>query len=100
MSTNISDSTPCLPWKLSDDQSTWTAQLPDGRTASIERLDDGASFLPRVGDAVGPVCAGVLSAAQWAAEWAARTVPCGRCQLRAERGIEQPPGGCTCQAAR
>ena len=24
--------------------------------------------------------------------------PCGLCQLRAERGIEPPPGGCTCQA--
>jgi hypothetical protein len=22
--------------------------------------------------------------------------PCGLCRLRAERGIEQPPGGCTC----
>jgi len=26
--------------------------------------------------------------------------PCGLCTLRAERGIEPPPGGCTCQGAR
>jgi hypothetical protein len=89
-----------LPWVLSDDKSVWTAPLPDGRTAMIERLDDDESFLPRVADAVGPVCDGVLAAAQWAAEWAARPAPCSLCGLRAERGVEPPPGGCTCQAAQ
>jgi hypothetical protein len=54
-----------LPWTLTEDRSQWTATLPDGRTAVIERLGDQESFLPRVGDAVGPVCAGVLAAAQW-----------------------------------
>jgi hypothetical protein len=38
---------------------------PDGRTAVIERLDNGESFLPRVGDVTGPVCADVLGAAAW-----------------------------------
>ena len=65
-----------LPWIMSEDGSTWRAQLPDGRTAVIERLDDGASFLPKVYEsrsdfAVGPVCAGVLGAAAWAAGRAA-----------------------------
>ncbi len=104
LSTNFSDSTPCLPWVMSDDKSKWRAELPDGRTAGIERLDDGASFLPKVHESaqdfeVGPVFDGVLAAAQWCTELAARTVPCGLCQLRAERGIKPPPGGCTCQAA-
>lgn len=68
---------PSLPWIMSEDKSQWSAQLPDGRTAVIERLEDGdedgngASFLPWVGDAVGPVCAGLLGAAAWAAEFAA-----------------------------
>ena len=60
-----------LPWMMAGDGSRWTALLPDGSTAMIERLDDGVSFLPRVGDAVGPVCAGVLGAAAWCAEYAA-----------------------------
>ena len=71
-----------LPWKMDEDGSTWRAQLPDGRTAVIERLDDGdedgngASFLPKVHEsredfAAGPVCAGLLGAAAWAAQFAA-----------------------------
>jgi hypothetical protein len=65
-----------LPWVMSEDGSKWRAELPDGRTAVIERLDDGTSFLPKVHEsredfAVGPVCAGVLGAAAWAAKFAA-----------------------------
>jgi hypothetical protein len=59
-----------LPWETSGD-GVWTAQLPDGRTARIERLDDGASFLPWVGEFTGPVCAGLLPAANWCTEHAA-----------------------------
>ena len=56
-------------------ESQWRAQLPDGRTAVIDRLDDGLSFLPRVYESAsdfesGPVCDGVLSAANWVAEFA------------------------------
>jgi hypothetical protein len=72
---------PPLPWIKSEDGSEWRAELPDGRTAVIERLDDGdengdgASFLPKVHEsredfAVGPVFAGVLAAAAWVAEYA------------------------------
>jgi hypothetical protein len=91
-----------LSWSVSADGSTWRAALPDGRTAVIERLDDGESFLPKVHEsrsdfAVGPVCAGLLGAAAWCSEFAA---PCSLCQLRAARGIEPPPGGCTCQAGQ
>jgi hypothetical protein len=65
-----------LQWTMDEDGSTWRAELPDGRTAVIERLDDGESFLPKVHEsrqdfAVGPVCAGLLGAAAWAAEFAA-----------------------------
>jgi hypothetical protein len=60
---------------MDEDGSTWRAELPDGRTAVIERLDDGASFLPKVHEsrqdfATGPECAGVLAAAAWVAEYA------------------------------
>ncbi len=59
-----------LDWTVSDDGSKWRMELPDGRTAVIERLDDGESFLPTVRDragdcATGPVCAGLLAAAFW-----------------------------------
>jgi hypothetical protein len=97
-----------LPWTMDPDGSCWRAQLPDGRTAVIRRVlgDDGlssSSFVPTVHESredyvTGPARAGVLAAAQWAAEYAARPAPCGLCQLRAERGIEPPPGGCTCLA--
>jgi hypothetical protein len=56
-----------LPWVMSGDGTRWTAALPDGRTAVIERLGDGASFLPRIGDTAGPACAGLLGAAAWVA---------------------------------
>jgi hypothetical protein len=56
-----------LPWTMDGDGSTWRAQLPDGRTAVIERLDDAdgqgsAFFLPKEHESrqdfsVGPVCA-------------------------------------------
>jgi hypothetical protein len=64
-----------IPWTMSDDETTWRAQLPDGRTAVIERLDDGESFLPKVYEssadfATGPVCAGVLDAAAWVWDFA------------------------------
>lgn len=73
MATQISP----LPWIMSEDKTTWNAELPDGRTARIVRLDDGASFLPTIhesaGDfATGPVFDGVLAAANWAVEYAAR----------------------------
>lgn len=65
-----------LPWTMDEDGSTWRAALPDGRTAVVERLDDGKSFLPTVHEsrldfATGPVCAGLLGAAAWAAQFAA-----------------------------
>jgi hypothetical protein len=64
-----------LPWIMSEDGSKWRAEMPDGRTAVIERLDDGTSFLPilyesRLDFATGPVCAGLLGAAAWAATYA------------------------------
>jgi hypothetical protein len=107
-----------LPWVMAADGSTWRAQLPDGRTAVIERLDGahtcacshhaaehsniesgecladgcgcvrlaefGPSFLPRVYEsrtdfAVGPVCAGVVGAAAWCSEFAARAPLAGPC---------------------
>jgi hypothetical protein len=68
-----------LSWILSEGK--WRAQLADGRTAVIEVLregDDsghGAALLPRVYESAtdfetGPVCAGLLSAAAWVAEYA------------------------------
>lgn len=60
------------PWVKASDESRWTAFLADGRLAHIERLDDGASFLPRISafgkaeeEATGPVCDGLLNAAAW-----------------------------------
>lgn len=71
-----------LSWAMSEDGTTWRAQLPDGRTAKIERLEDGdedgngASFLPTVHEsaedfAAGPVCDGLMTAANWVAEYTA-----------------------------
>jgi hypothetical protein len=68
-------------WTRDEDGAHWRAQLPDGRTAVIERLADagengeGASFLPKVYEScgdfeTGPVCAGLLDAAAWVAELA------------------------------
>jgi hypothetical protein len=60
-----------LPWVMTGDGSVWLAPLPDGHAASVERLlagdenGDGAAFLPRAGDAVGPVCSGLLGAMAW-----------------------------------
>lgn len=58
-----------LPWMLNEDKTTWTAVRPDGTPVSVERLDDGVSFLPRAGSAVGPVFDGVMAAATWAEEY-------------------------------
>lgn len=58
-----------LPWMLNEDKTTWTAVRPDGTPMSVERLDDGLSFLPRAGTAVGPVFDGVTGAARWAEEY-------------------------------
>lgn len=66
------------PWTWSSDKTKWTVTLPDGRPAVIERLEDGdedgngASFLPSVAGAPGPVCDGVLAAARWVDEFAAQ----------------------------
>ena len=72
-----------LPWILSEDKTTWRAQLPDGRTAVIERVlgEDGEAsllFVPAVYESAtdfvtGPECSGVPAAAQWVAEHAAVT---------------------------
>lgn len=67
---------PALPWMRSQDGTRWSAVLADGRTGVIERLDDGASFLPKVHEsstefATGPACGSFLAAAGWAAEFAA-----------------------------
>ena len=55
-------------WELSG-PGRWTATRLDGLELVVERLDDGMSFLPRAGAAVGPVCGGLLSAATWATEF-------------------------------
>lgn len=79
--------------------------LADG-CGCVRLAEFGPSFLPRVYEsrtdfAVGPVCAGLLGAGAWVAQYAgAGTAPCSLCQLRAARGIEPPPGGCTCQAGQ
>lgn len=68
-------------WTRDEDGAHWRTQLPDGRTAVIERLaegdedGEGASFLPKVHESrgdfeTGPVCAGLLDAAAWVAELA------------------------------
>lgn len=85
MSTENSESTPALPWMLSEDKTRWTAPLPDGRTATIKRVlgNDGLSshmFVPRVYESsldfeTGPACAGVMAAAQWAEKLAAGNAP-------------------------
>ena len=72
-----------LPWVMSEDKTTWRAQLPDGRTAVIERVlgaDGEASllFVPTVYESAtefvtGPECSSVPAAAQWVAEHAAVT---------------------------
>ena len=59
-------------WEMSADGSRWRTVLRDGRTAVIERLDAGGSFLPTVYESAavfetGPVCDGLLPAANWAA---------------------------------
>jgi hypothetical protein len=67
-----------LHWLRSADTTRWTAALPDGRLAVVERLGDGdaygngASFLPRISafgksdeEVTGPVVGDVLSAARW-----------------------------------
>jgi hypothetical protein len=56
-------------WKLSG-AGRWTAVRPDGLELVVERLDDGMSFLPRAGAAVGPVFDGLPAAATWATEFA------------------------------
>lgn len=71
-----------LDWKMDEDGSRWKAEMPDGRTAVIERVlgEGGQSsmlFVAAVyesrGDFVtGPACAGVLAAAQWASAEAAK----------------------------
>lgn len=131
-----------LPWVMSEDGSTWRAQLPDGRTAVIERLDGahtcacghhaaehsniesgecledgcgcvrlaefGPSFLPKVHEsrsdfATGPVCAGVVGAAAWCSEFAARAPLAGPCAGR-EPGHEPCSVpflcGCACHAGQ
>jgi hypothetical protein len=63
------------PWVIAEDGASWTVKLPDGRTGLVERLDDGASFLPWVGIPAdrrgqsGPVCAGLIPAAAWVGEY-------------------------------
>lgn len=70
-------------WTRDEDGAHWRTQLPDGRTAVIERLAEGdedgqgAQFLPKVYESrqdfeTGPVCAGLLDAAAWVAELADR----------------------------
>lgn len=67
-----------LPWVMSEDKTTWRAQLPDGRTAVIRRVlgEDGESsllFAPAVYESAldfvaGPECYGVPEAARWVQE--------------------------------
>lgn len=66
-----------LPWTMADDKSHWRAELPDGRTAFIQRVagEDGLGsimFVPRLHESPenctsGPACPGVLPAALWIA---------------------------------
>jgi hypothetical protein len=73
-----------LSWTMDEDGTRGRAELPDGRFALVERLEDGdedgdgASFLPTIresaGDfATGPVCDGLLGAMAWAAGYAAES---------------------------
>lgn len=73
-------------WVMSADGKTWRMQLPDGRTAKVERLAEGdedgqgAAFLPTVhesaGDfATGPVCAGLMTAGAWCERYAGVILP-------------------------
>jgi hypothetical protein len=70
------DAVPVIPWKH-DGGATWTAVRADGARLRVERLDDGESFLPSVTfgagfpPATGPVCAGLMAAAAWCAEFGA-----------------------------
>jgi hypothetical protein len=68
-----------LPWVMAEDGRSWRAELPDSRSALIERTLDGgedgsgAVFVPSVHESSteferGPECAGLLDAGKWVSE--------------------------------
>jgi hypothetical protein len=68
--------------KIEDKYPFWCEECADDKRTGKYPWTLAAEIVPAEGPGAAPAA-----------------VPCSLCQLRAERGIDQPPGGCTCQAA-